>query len=40
MGGLVLVILGLIITVTLGLWMMYLDRFFEKEHTPNDWYEI
>jgi hypothetical protein len=35
MGGLVLVIPGLIISVTLVLWIMYLAR-FEKEHTPND----
>jgi hypothetical protein len=35
MGGLILVIPGLIISVTLVLLMMCLAR-FEKEHTPND----
>jgi hypothetical protein len=39
MGCLILVIPGLIISVILVLWMMYLAR-FEKEHTPNDWYNI
>lgn len=34
MGGLVLVIPGIIISVILVLWMMYLAR-FEKENTPN-----
>lgn len=39
MGGLVLIILGLIISVDLVLWMIYLAR-FEEEHTPNDGYNI
>ncbi len=34
MGGLVLVIPGIIISVILVLWMRYLAR-FEKENTPN-----
>ena len=39
MGGLILVVPSLIISVILVLWMMYLDR-FEKEHTPNNGYNI
>ena len=39
MGGLVLVIPGIIISVILVLWIRYLDK-FEKEHTPNDGYNI
>jgi hypothetical protein len=39
MEGLVLVISGLVISVILVLWMMYLAS-FEKEHTPNDGYNI
>jgi hypothetical protein len=39
MKGLVLVIPCLIIFVILVLWIMYLAK-FEKEHTPNDGYNI